>query len=167
MELLLGCGSNRTKKLAWHGRSEWTDLVTLDNEPCHKPDVLHDLNVLPLPFEDNSADEIHAYECLEHFGRQGDHRFFFEQWTDFWRVLKPGGVFLGTVPLPNSPWAWGDPSHCRVIPKESFVFLNQKAYAQVGITPMSDYRSIYKADFEIVHLQEGEHLLMFGLRAVK
>jgi len=168
MELLLGCGSNRTKKLAYQGRSGWTGLVTLDHEASHKPDVVHDLNILPLPFKDSSADEIHAYEVLEHCGRQGDYKFFFAQWSDFWRVLKPGGVFLGSVPLPGSPWAWGDPSHTRVIPKESFVFLSQKAYAQqVGVSPMSDFRSIYKADFDLIHLEERDHVLMFGLKAVK
>ncbi len=122
MELLIGCGSNRAKKLSVQGRSEWGGLVTLDYEKSHNPDIVHDLNN-PLPFADNSADEIHAYEVLEHFGTQGDYKFFFRQFTDFWRVLKPGGVMLGTVPLPSSVWAWGDPSHTRVIPKESFIFM--------------------------------------------
>ena len=127
---------------------------------------IHDIN-LPLPFPDDSADEIHAYEVLEHCGTQGDYKFFFAQWSDFWRVLKPAGVFLGTVPLPTSVWAWGDPSHTRVIPKESFVFLSQPQYCQVGKTAMSDFRSIYKADFDIIHLHENGDVLEFALQAVK
>jgi predicted SAM-dependent methyltransferase len=138
----------------------------LDYEQSHNPDVVHDLNN-PLPFADNSADEIHDYEVLEHLGSQGDYKFFFRQFTDFWRVLKPDGVILGTVPLPTSVWAWGDPSHTRVIPKESFIFLNQPSYNQVGKTAMSDFRSIYEADFDIIHLLEGADVLEFGLRAVK
>jgi hypothetical protein len=113
------------------------------------------------------ADEIHAYEVLEHCGSQGDYKFFFRQFSDFWRVLKPGGVLLGTVPLPTSVWAWGDPSHTRVIPKESFTFLVQPSYSQVGKTAMSDFRSIYKADFDIIHLHENGDVLEFALRAVK
>lgn len=168
MQLLLGSGSNREKKLSWRGRSDWDGLVTLDYEARHNPDVLWNLNdPNPLPFPDDSADEIHAYEVLEHCGTQGDYRFFFNQFSDFWRVLKPGGALFGTVPKPNSPWAWGDPSHTRVIPKESFVFLHQPSYAQVGKTPMSDFRSIYKADFNIASLQENEHLTLFTLVAVK
>lgn len=166
MELLLGCGSSRVKKLHQRGRSEWTGLVAIDIEARHNPDVVHDIN-LPLPFPDDSADEIHAYEVLEHCGRQGDYQFFFAQWSDFWRVLKPAGVFLGTVPLPTSVWAWGDPSHTRVIPKESFVFLSQPQYCQVGKTAMSDFRSIYKADFDIIHLHENGDVLEFALQAVK
>lgn len=168
MEILLGCGSNRAKKLVWQGKSEWTNLVTLDHESLHDPDVVFDLNNVRLPFDDDSADEIHAYEVLEHLGRQGDWKFFFDQFSDFWRVLKNGGVFFGSVPLPTSVWAWGDPSHTRIIQKESFVFLNQPQYTkQVGITPMSDFRAHYKADFDIVHLSETADLLFFGLQAVK
>lgn len=169
MELLIGCGSNRDKKLSVQGRAEWSGLVTLDYEARHKPDVVWDLNdPRGLPFDDDSADSISAFEVLEHLGTQGDWRFFFWQFSDFWRVLKPGGVLLGTVPLPSSPWAWGDPSHTRVIPRESFTFLVQPQYdAQVGITPMSDFRSVYRADFDIIHMADNGHCLEFGLQAVK
>lgn len=167
MELLIGCGSNRAKKLCVTGKAEWSSLVTLDIEASHKPDMVHDLHER-LPFVDDAVDEIHAYEVLEHCGTQGDYKFFFWQFSDFWRVLKPRGYLFGTVPLPSSPWAWGDPSHTRVIPKESFTFLVQPQYtAQVGITPMSDFRAIYKADFDIVHLQENGQCLEFVLQAVK
>jgi len=167
MEILLGCGSSRVKKLAWQGRTKWEHLVTLDHEATHKPDVVHDMNVVPLPFDDDSADEIHAYEVLEHCGTQGDYKFFFKQWQDFWRILKPAGVFLGSVPLPNSVWAWGDPSHTRLITKEQFVFLNQPAYAQVGKTPMSDFRSLFTGDFDLVYAEKTDNCLMFGLQAIK
>lgn len=167
MELLIGCGSSRVKKLHQQGRPDWDGLVTLDIEASHKPDVVHDLNET-LPFPDDHFDEIHAYEVLEHCGHQGDYKFFFRQFSDFWRVLKPGGVMLGTVPLPTSPWAWGDPSHTRVLPREVFTFLIQPQYtAQVGVTPMSDFRSLYKADFDIIHMQDSGLCLEFGLKAVK
>jgi hypothetical protein len=32
---------------------------------------------------------------------------------------------------------------------------------------MSDFRSIYKADFDIIHLHENGDVLEFALRAVK
>ena len=64
MELLLGCGSSRVKKLASPDRPDWSGLVTLDFADTHKPDVVHDIAVLPLPFPDDTFDEIHAYEVL-------------------------------------------------------------------------------------------------------
>ena len=170
MELLIGCGSIRIKKLAYDGRADWAELVTLDMNRDHAPDVVHDLADLPLPFADGIFDEIHAYDVLEHVGAQGDWRFFFAQWADFWRLLKPDGLFFGVSPHPTSPWAWADPGHTRLICPESFVFLSQAQYAaQVGVTPMTDYRFCYGGDFEAVHLlhhrETGQH--EFVLRAIK
>jgi len=167
-ELLIGAGSSRVKKLAWKGRADWSALTTLDFNADHGCDMVWDIEKVPLPFEADTFDEIHAYEVLEHVGRQGDWRFFLDQFADFWRILKPDGRLFGTTPHPSSPWAWGDPGHTRVIPPESLVFLNQREYAQVGTTPMTDYRFCYRADFEPEHLHVNEAgQTEFVLRAVK
>jgi predicted SAM-dependent methyltransferase len=120
-----------------------------------------------LPFEANTFDEIHAYEVLEHTGAQGDYRFFFWQFSDFWRVLKPNGHLLVTCPSRHSVWALGDPSHTRVLQKEMLVFLNQDAYKAVGTTSISDFRGIYKADFKHIHVNEDEEKFHFILKAIK
>lgn len=151
-ELLIGAGSSRDKRLSIPGQSpEWQGLVTLDNNPAHDPDIVADLTQLPLPFDADSFDEIHAYEVLEHLYRQGDYKSFFKEFEEYWRILKPNGHMFISVPYWQSVWAWGDPSHTRIIPVETFTFLNQAEYEkQVGKTPMSDFRHIYHADFEIV-----------------
>ena len=166
-ELLLGCGRDRRKKLCLSDHPEWEGLITSDINEDVKPDVIIDLNWPHLYFEDNELDEIHAYECLEHCGKQGDYHFFFDQWSEFYRVLKPDGHFFGTVPLPTSVWAWGDPSHTRVLSKETLMFLHQPQYQHVATSPMSDFRHIYKADFDIIHLKEEGECLQFVLKAVK
>lgn len=181
-ELLIGCGRARDKRLRPPGRPvKWGALTTLDHNPDHAPDVVHDLEVLPYPFPDNSFDELHAYETLEHTGAQGDWRFFFGQFSEFWRILKPGGFLAATCPSYRSMWAWGDPSHRRVITSGSLVFLSQARYrSQIDgnpgpKTPMSDFRFCYSADFEPARdrasdrqlVFEDEWQLWFILQAVK
>jgi len=166
-ELLIGCGSQRVKVIH-DGDAAFENLTTLDINPNHGPDVVHDLCALPLPFDDDEFDEIHAYEVLEHTGAQGDYKFFFAQFSDFWRILKPDGKLFATVPRIGSPWLWGDPSHTRAFPKEYLLFLSQPQYdAEVGITPMSDFRYIFHADFDIVHVEENNDHLAFVIQAIK
>lgn len=168
MELLVGCGTNLGKQVTFPEIPKtWVELVTLDSDAGLNPHVVHDLNHLPYPFSDDTFDEIHAYEVLEHCGKQGDWRFFFDQFTEFHRILKPGGWFVATVPPWDSMWAWSDPGHTRVISEGSLIFLSQERYTQVGPTAMTDYRHWYKADFEIFSAGEQRGHMVFVLRAKK
>jgi len=166
-ELLLGCGHQRKKELHINNDPDWQNLVTLDFNEAVNPDVVHDLEDIPLPFADHSIDEIHAYEVLEHVGAQGDWRFFFEQFNDFHRILKPGGHFYASVPMWNSAWAWSDPGHKRVISQKSLIFLSQENYTdQPDNSPLQDYRNVYTADFHVEGIQETEHRFYFVLKAL-
>jgi SAM-dependent methyltransferase len=150
-ELLIGCGHSRVRQLGVTPGGAFSKLVTLDINPECAPDIVHDLGVLPYPFEADAFDEVHAYEVLEHVGRQGDWRFFFAQWSEFYRILCPGGHFFGTVPHHSSPWAWGDPSHTRAITLESLAFLDRRFYEQLGRTSASDFRAVWRGDFRILY----------------
>lgn len=165
---MIGCGHRRDRHLTINDRLDWSNLTTLDHNPDAGADVEHDLTRLPLPFADETFDEIHAYEVLEHTGAQGDFQFFFAQFSDFWRLLKPNGVLAVSVPAPGSPWVWGDPSHTRHLPPEVLVFLDQTKYVrQIGKTPMSDFRWVYRADFSVEFAQTQGQTFYFVLRAVK
>lgn len=175
MELLIGCGKARDRRymVRWDGKElspcepEWIELKTLDANPSCNPDVVWDLHNIPLPFEDNTFDEIHAYEILEHTGAQGDHRFFFKQFEEFHRILKPNGCLYATTPSWQSRWAWGDPSHTRVINDGTLTFLSQEEYQNVGKTTMSDYRDIYHADFKMLSVGYSDETFCFIIQAVK
>lgn len=169
MELLLGAGRSREKKIKLDGRETWSNLTTLDMFDTYKPDVVWDLEQRPLPFPDNTFDEIHAYDVLEHLSQQGDWKSFFEEWSEWYRLLKPGGVMCAVSPHWSSPWAWMDPGHRRVYGAELLGFLDQTMYAEhVHSSPMTDYRAIYKGDFDPVrlHLHENKQF-EYVLRAVK
>jgi SAM-dependent methyltransferase len=169
MELLIGSGNCRQKKVTFEGiPQEWIELKTLDIDPGVEPDYVHDLEDLPLPFDDSVFDEIHAYEVLEHTGQQGDWRFFFNQFYEFWRILKPGGYLIGSCPMWDTKWAWSDPGHKRIISPESLVFLSQKEYkTQVGVTAMTDYRDYWDGDFQLIAKQESNESFGFVIQAIK
>ena len=169
MNLLIGCGRTRDKRLMRQSQPEWDNLVTLDIEACHKPDILWDLeSPEPIPLPDCHFDEIHAYHVLEHTGRQGDWRFFFRQWADFYRLLKPASVFFGICPDIKSPWAWGDPGHTRIIGPECLTFLDQSQYEkQVGKSSMTDYRSVFQGDFDVLLSESDGSEFRFAIQAIK
>lgn len=164
-ELLLGCGSRIEKSLTFDAIPPvFQSVVTVDINPEHKPDIVHDLNVLPYPFADEEFDEIHAYEVLEHLGRQGDYKFFFGQFEEFHRILKPGGYVCASVPAWDNEWAWADPGHTRVICPKSLMFLEQEFYKGVGSDARTDYRDVYKGDFAVLAMQEKNANFFFVLQ---
>lgn len=163
-ELLLGCGHRHEKQFGISGRESWNGLVRLDMNPDTGCDVVHDLDVLPYPFEDGQFDEIHAYEVLEHCGRQGDWRFFFAQFDELSRILKPGGYIFASTPAWDSPWAWGDPGHTRVIDIQQLGFLDRRIYESCKETPTTDYRSAYKSDFELAAYHRAGDVVRWVLR---
>jgi hypothetical protein len=140
----------------------WDHLVTLDMEPDMDPDHLHDLDVLPYPFADETFDQIHAYNVLEHQGHLGDWRFFFDQWNEFGRIMKPKGRFYGIVPSLMSSWLFGDPGHTRVITADMLQFLDAGFYG-AGKTQTDGYLKYLSSSWKIVALTDDKVHLGFVL----
>jgi len=181
-ELLMGCGHKRDKRIWIPGTpTAWQKLTTLDHDRYCKPDLLCDLHQIPWavlsgsgdPFEahvpeqiqDESFNEVHAYEVLEHLGRQGHVESFFATFNEIGRILKVGGYLAATVPSRYSPWLWGDPGHARVILPQSLVFLSRANYdAQIGNTSMSDYRDLLLTDWEPIRSEDDKTLHRFILK---
>jgi len=178
-ELLLGCGRAREKRVDPGGTIRpWVNLVTLDRNPDVKPDVVLDLDIGQLvttstaegAFRSDTFDEVHAYEVLEHLGSQGHVLEFFWIFYQIWLVLKPGGFLCGTTPSRFSGWLWGDPGHTRAVLPETINFLSQPFYAQCDgehPTECSDYRSIWRGDFDILRSHDDHTHHKFILRTVK
>ena len=125
-------------------RLRWTSL---DMNPEANPDIVFNLDDLhfrsqKIPVEPETFWEIHAYEVLEHIGRQGNYQGFFNEFREYWRILKPGGYMIGTCPARGGPWEWDDPGHTRVITNGTLSYLTRDMYKDLGNNAASDYRSL-------------------------
>lgn len=170
--LLLGSGSSHGKRIKFPGSPEADfadyDLVKVDIDPDVNPDLVWDLDVLPYPWKDAEFDEIHAYEVLEHCGTQGDGKFFFAQFAEFYRVLKPDGFMCISVPMWDSDQAWGVPDHKRVLPANVFGFLDPTYYENLGKPGYADYRKWLKStNFRPVGINQQADNLYVVLQAIK
>jgi SAM-dependent methyltransferase len=155
--LLLGCGHSRVKKIWMPGQEKWSEpLTTLDMGTDCGADIVWDLENRPLPVPDEHFDEIAAYDVLEHIGKQGDWRGFFDEFAEYWRILKMGGTFGIVVPCGNDWFA--DPGHTRFFTSTWFVFLDRDQISQnlAKGTQMTDYRWYWKRNFAIRHIDTAK-----------
>lgn len=169
--LLIGCGHSRTKHVQHEGKAEWAgELTTLDVSPICGADVVFDMDEIAVrggrfPFENDTFDEIGAFNTMEHFGRQGDFRGWFHECAEYHRILKPGGIMEILVPINGD--ALADPGHTRFFQQNWFYFLNQAFYEhnEVKSTCFSDYRWIWHLNFDVLYCQEiGDHHLAVVLK---
>ena len=82
MKLNLGCGTDKLD--GW---------INIDSVKEFSPDLVHDIT-LPLPYKDQSVEEVLAQDLLEHFDKYMRYLVFYE-WT---RVLRVGGKVTVQVP---------------------------------------------------------------------
>lgn len=92
--------------------------VNLDIVRLKGIDVVHDLNVHPWPFEDESAEEIQALDILEHL----DEVLPFID--ECYRILKSGGLLFIQTPRYDADFLWIDPTHKRGFHEQSMDFFD-------------------------------------------
>lgn len=97
------------------------DYINHDLLPLSGISVVHQLNKFPWPWEDNSIDEILAYDVLEHLDN------FIASLEEIYRILKPGGICRLSVPYWNSWCAYSDPTHKRGFHETAFYFFDPRS----------------------------------------
>lgn len=166
--LMLGAGHSPLARKLSITEEPVTQWVSLDMNPECNPDVLFNLSRIErrwlnrLPFDNEEFNEIHAYDVLEHYGRQGHYIGFFRGFRELWRILKPRGVLYGICPRFDVDWAWGDPGHTRVITTGTLSYLTREMYDyKLGELPQTDYRRLVRPCWWSISVAEQTE---FGLR---
>ena len=115
LKLNLGCG-----------RKYLEGYINVDSALNLKKDLELDLETSRFPYEDNTVDEIRAYDLLEHI-KNLRHLL-----NECWRVLKPLGIFDIAVPdvLSAPHHAFSNPTHVRFFTADTFKYFYD--YAELG-----------------------------------
>jgi len=102
IKLNLGCGAKKMK--GW---------VNVDKYPVFEPDVLHDLEHVPWPFDDNSSSRIMLDHVLEHLAVMPD--VFLAIMKELYRIAAPDTTIQINVPHPRHDNFINDPTHVRPV----------------------------------------------------
>lgn len=128
MKLNLGCGRNPVD-----------GFVNLDRQALPGVDVVHDLEQFPLPFDDDTFDEIMGIDLIEHIT---DALGLMEE---LYRIATPGAILQFALPYGSSDDAWEDPTHVRPYFIGSWMYFAQPTYYR------ADYG--YRADWQTKAIQ--------------
>ncbi len=102
--LELGCGQVR----------RWPGSITVDVNARSRADVVHDLNSMPYPFEDNWFDLIIGEHVIEHL------QDVVSVMEELHRITRPGGIVHIEVPHFSSANFFTDPTHRHPFSTRSF-----------------------------------------------
>jgi SAM-dependent methyltransferase len=126
----VGCGNNK-----------YPGAIGIDFNPRTEADVIHDLGVVPYPFDDNEFDEVFSHHVVEHVP---DVMAFI---SELHRITKPGGrIRLITPHYSNPDWPT-DPTHRNHFNSYSFNCFTQDRrlfpfYTDVELKSVRTYVSL-------------------------
>jgi len=112
MKLNLGCGIDKKK-----------GYLNIDSSKSIKPDKVWDLEKTPLPFKDNSVEEIIAEHVFEHI------RNFVPLMHDLRRICKKGALIRIKTPFYSAWGQYNDPTHVRFFTPFTFNYFKKGEYS--------------------------------------
>lgn len=116
LKLDLGCGKGKQ-----------AGFLGVDRRPFEGVDIVHDLLVMPWPWENDSVSEVYCSHFLEHLdhNRRNPERVRFM--NELYRILTPGGKATIITPHWASNRAYGDFTHADKPVSEMFwYYLNRE-----------------------------------------
>ncbi len=111
IKLNLGCGETK-----------FPGYINVDK--FGTPDVNHDLEVFPWPWETNSVSDIELLHVLEHLGKETE--IYFGIFKEMYRVCKHGARIHIIVPHFRHEFFYDDPTHVRVVTPQGLALFSKK-----------------------------------------
>lgn len=99
------------------GRLKHPGAVGIDRLSTTDADVIHDLDTIPYPFEDDAFDVVLARHVLEHLESPLDVL------AELHRITRPAGTVVVITPHFSSATSWADPTHRHHFSSRSFDYL--------------------------------------------
>lgn len=151
-KLDLGCGKDKEE-----------NAIGLDHVDYQGVDVVFDLEKTKdeeLQFEDNSFDEVYAYDVLEHI----EHLVPLVK--EIHRILKKGGKLFAISPYYTCRTAYTDPTHVRYFTENTMKFFDStsKFYSTAGAFGDLDFDVTVKKIRGFQHRGGGRYLKNKWLR---
>jgi SAM-dependent methyltransferase len=91
------------------GEAKQQNCVGMDRRALPGVDYVHDLEVVPWPFEAGTFSRIVMSHVMEHIKPW----LVIDVMNEMWRVMKVDGVLLMAMPYPGSHGHWQDPTHIK------------------------------------------------------
>ncbi len=111
LKLNLGCGE---KKLPGY----------INVDKFGTPDIKHDLESFPWPWQINSVSEIKLIHVLEHLGK--DVEIYFEIFKEMYRICTNGAKIFINVPHFRHQYFYDDPTHVRAVTPLGLTLFSKK-----------------------------------------
>ncbi len=138
----MGCGGRHVE-----------GYINIDIEERHNPDLVCDIEK-GLPYEDDSMEEIRAFDFLEHINP--DKVIFVMQ--EIHRVLKPEGIFHFFVPSTDGRGAFQDPYHVSRWNINNFLYYCDRdwnaLYPELPLFKVLELRNVNTSEhLRIIHVE--------------
>jgi hypothetical protein len=111
----LGCGSKKKE-----------GFIGVDKYKFPGVDIVMDLGKEKWPWEDNSVEEVHCYNLIEHLTNLNQKYERIHFFNELYRVLKKGSQANISTPHWCSMRHYGDPTHCEPLSELGFFYLNEE-----------------------------------------
>jgi len=100
------------------GGEKLQGAVNVDSSAASAPDVLHDLDAFPWPFEDGAFDTAIMYDVIEHLAKP------IRAIEEVWRILAPGGILKIRTPSFQHENSWIDLTHVHHLHPKSLDYFD-------------------------------------------